>query len=252
MYALGYSGCFLFEESIDGWGGGAAESLIKCAFLALEDKDFQKADEFCEQALNCDPEHAWAYLGKLLAELKLPDIEHLHNYKRSFVDSKNYKKLMRFADEPLKAELAESIYSLALEKMEQVETVADYVIVIKLLRQVTGVYAEAREKLEECQEARNELIYKKAKTILARDGSINTLKEAEHLFSIIADWRDAEEKCQMCMKRIQELQIDLQQRQKQYKERIEEDEKSRRIRAYIIWFSTFLIIIIAVIIILRM
>ncbi len=82
-----------------------AEQLLKRAKLALEDGEFSKADEFCEQALNIDAENAEAYLIKLLAEFKVTSIEKLGDVKEPFDNSKNYKKVVRFADGKLKGDL---------------------------------------------------------------------------------------------------------------------------------------------------
>ncbi len=48
-----------------------ADSLLKRAFMFLEDGDWDKADEYFEKVLDIDPETGKAYLGKLLCELKL-------------------------------------------------------------------------------------------------------------------------------------------------------------------------------------
>ncbi len=82
-----------------------AEQLLKRAKLALEDGEFEKADEFCEQALNIDAENAEAYLIKLLIESKLDSVEKLGNLIEPFDNSKNYKKVVRFADTKLKDDL---------------------------------------------------------------------------------------------------------------------------------------------------
>ena len=45
--------------------------LLKRAFMFLEDSDWNSANEYCEKVLDIDPECAEAYLGKLMAELKV-------------------------------------------------------------------------------------------------------------------------------------------------------------------------------------
>lgn len=44
------------------------DALIKRGYMALEDAEWEKADQFFEEALNSDAEIAEAYFGKLLAE----------------------------------------------------------------------------------------------------------------------------------------------------------------------------------------
>lgn len=86
-------------------GTSGIAPLLKRAFLALEDGEFDRADQFCEQVLNQDPENAQAYLGKLMAELKVTRKSGLQYCNRPFDFSKNYQKLIRFADSALAGEL---------------------------------------------------------------------------------------------------------------------------------------------------
>lgn len=75
--------------------------LLKRAFMFLEDKNWKEADEYCEKVLDMDPECAEAYLGKLLAELKLQRKEDLEKQAKPFNNSNNYQKAVRFGDETL-------------------------------------------------------------------------------------------------------------------------------------------------------
>ena len=50
---------------------GNVKALLDRGFLALEDGEWQKADNFFEQVLNFDAKLAEAYLGKLMAELRV-------------------------------------------------------------------------------------------------------------------------------------------------------------------------------------
>ena len=77
-------------------------ALLKRVFMFLEDGEFERADDFCEQVLNIDPEEPQAYLGKLLCELKLKSEEELKCLSTSFDSSKYYGKIMRFGSEDLK------------------------------------------------------------------------------------------------------------------------------------------------------
>ena len=95
------------------------QALIDRGFMALEDKDWNGADAFFEQVLNFDAKIAEAYLGKLLADLKLSKKEELYGYSRPFDTNGNYQKAIRFGTDELKAELSE--YCLhAKEKREAI------------------------------------------------------------------------------------------------------------------------------------
>lgn len=64
--------------------------------MFLEDGEFAKADDFCEQILNQDPENAEAYLGKLMAELHVKKKDDLKDQPKPFDDRNNYQKVIRF------------------------------------------------------------------------------------------------------------------------------------------------------------
>ena len=81
------------------------EQLIKRAFLALEDGDWQKADEFCEQVLNRNAEHPMAYLGKLMAALHVRQEAELAQQSEPFDGHPMYQKVQRFDDGLLSARL---------------------------------------------------------------------------------------------------------------------------------------------------
>ena len=91
---------------------GYAAPLLERAFMFLEDGDWAKADDFCEQVLNLEPKNALAYLGKLMAELKVRKREQLKDQAQPFNNKNNYQKALRFADSKLKAELTSTVDSI--------------------------------------------------------------------------------------------------------------------------------------------
>ncbi len=147
-------------------GNPTANSLVKRAFIFLEDGEWQSADEYCEKALDIDPENAQAYLGKLMAELKVHKREALKDQKEPFDDSGSYQKIMRYGDETLKAEL-------------------------------TAAVAYINERNEN---TRLEGIYQSANRILNRTNHTDTksLKTARRQFVSIGNYKDAEEKIKHC------------------------------------------------------
>lgn len=80
--------------------------LLKRVFMFLEDGNFTEANEYCEKVLDIDPENAYAYLGKLMAELQVRKQESLKDQKKSFDNSSNYQKAIRFGDEKLSSTLS--------------------------------------------------------------------------------------------------------------------------------------------------
>ena len=84
---------------------GNIKALSDRGFMALEDGEWEKADGFFEQVLNFNAKFAEAYLGKLMAELRVKKQEDLKNCEQPFDDKNNYQKVMRFGDDALKTEL---------------------------------------------------------------------------------------------------------------------------------------------------
>lgn len=57
-----------------------ASSLLKRAYIFLEDNDYDNADNYFDRVLDQEPENGEAYLGKLLVEKRLPSIDALVDY----------------------------------------------------------------------------------------------------------------------------------------------------------------------------
>ena len=66
-------------------GGVSVESLLKRGQLALEYGEWDDAEQYFDEALNYDPECAEAYLGKLMADLRVKTREGLNNCDKSFI-----------------------------------------------------------------------------------------------------------------------------------------------------------------------
>ncbi|MBP3365295.1 MAG: TIR domain-containing protein, partial [Pseudomonas sp.] len=80
-------------------------ALLERAFMFLEDGDWTSADEYFEKVLDREPKNAQAYLGKLMANLKVKRQEDLKNLDKPFDTDNNYQKVVRFADDDLKTTL---------------------------------------------------------------------------------------------------------------------------------------------------
>lgn len=96
------------------------ESLLKRAFMFIEDENWNSANEYCEKVLDINPENASAYLGKLFADLKISSIDALNEQEDPFDINVNYQKAIRFADDILKDKL-NNIYRRWIEKKEAKE-----------------------------------------------------------------------------------------------------------------------------------
>ena len=88
---------------------GNVAPLLERTFMFLEDGDWSSADEYAEKVLDLDPKNVRAYLGKLMAQLRVRREEDMKNQAQSFDGNSHYQKIMRFGDEKLKAQLQADI-----------------------------------------------------------------------------------------------------------------------------------------------
>lgn len=190
----------------DRWsGGGNAAPLLKRAFMFLEDGDFARADEFCEQVLNIEPENADAYLGKLMAELQVRRRENLKDQKESFADSGNYKKAIRFGDEKLKAELTGAIdylkqkaaYREATYAMETAVTAEQLFSAAEKFNNI-GSYKDAPERAAKCEKTAREYLYQNAEAAWKGSKTESDYTKAAVKFEKLGNYRDAAERAKLC------------------------------------------------------
>lgn len=89
------------KETVVTGENASVAPLLKRAFMFLEDGNWTEADAYCEKVLDQDPENAQAYLGKLMAELRVHRQEDLKNCKEPFNNNNNYQKAVRFGDDKM-------------------------------------------------------------------------------------------------------------------------------------------------------
>ena len=82
-------------------------SMMKRAHLALEDKNWGQADGYFDKILDIAPEHAPAYIGRLMSELKISKEGNLARLTADLSGYANFQKGLRFADEHYKAVILE-------------------------------------------------------------------------------------------------------------------------------------------------
>ena len=199
--------------------------LLKRAFMFLEDGDFDRADEFCEQVLNQDPENAQAYLGKLMVELHVKRQADLANCAEPFDSNKNYQKAVRFADSSLSSEL-------------------------------NGYIATIKDRNErKAEEARKESIYLKAMDDY-KALEIARLQDAINAFTSLGEYKDSVEYVRYCHVKIEQIRTKKERErvalEQLAEERRQQDKlRSRRKKKSIISIITILLACVAVFIILN-
>ena len=188
-------------------GNPTVNSLLKRTFIFLEDGDWASADEYCEKVLDLDPENAEAYLGKLMAELKVKKRESLKNCAQPFDGSSNYKKVMRYGEDALKAEMESCIQYINDRKLiayyesvfKRAKTIKEYEEV-KLLMITIRAYKDAEALIAKCDEAisaikaKKEEIYRKAYAMAASGDYYNAVLT----YCSIPKYKDSFEQIKKC------------------------------------------------------
>lgn len=212
------------------------ESLLKRAFIFIEDGLFDKADAYLEAVLNQEPENAEAYLGKLLIDMRLKSIEDLSKSDKPFDNNGNYVKALRYGDNSTKEKLTKmhkkcieniaerekqkqeqqklaslnELYSAALSKMTSAHTEEDYNHAALMFTRVGG-FRDADKKKNYCYEQakikKNTRFYLSACEYMEKKNSISNQEDAISLFEQIPDWKDSQERINLCKKRIDELKL---------------------------------------------
>ena len=202
---------------------GNVESLLKRAFLFLEDEEWDSADEYCEKVLDLEPENARAYLGKLMASLQVRVESELENSEISFDSNEYYQKVMRFGDEKLRNTL-KNYANIVGKKYDNPENKETYERASRLMKKgssddllkaaemfvsIKG-YKDANQLSRDCREKalylNRKAIYDDAcKALVPTVESISFIEIRIEKFKSIAGFMDSDKKVEECRQRIAEL-----------------------------------------------
>ena len=198
--------------------------LVKRAAIFLEDGNKESAYDYCEKALDIDPECADAYVVKLLMDLGVRLRDELKSCAEPFDGNPNYQKAVRFGNDALREELNEclesirsrneharidGIYTSALAQMATAKYENTFLQLAQQLESVAG-YQNASELAEECRvkadEARKNAILGEGKAYMEKYvKSVSDYEAAIREFQKISGWRDADDLIATCEKEIEEL-----------------------------------------------
>ena len=251
------------------------DSLLKRAFIFLNDKDWSSAEEYCEKVLDIDPENAQAYLGELMAELRVSKKYDLKNCKQPFDTQRNYEKVLRYGDAALTSEMKGYIkhindrnkeeqrntaYNKARRLMQSANTEDGY---MNAADAFTGIldYRDAADLRQMCFEkaeaARKDSILKEAKAKLSE----NSKSACEYVIGrlkTIPGWKDADDLIDKFRSKIEEIkakeaeaarQAELERAELARKaelERIEQEKKNKKNRKILIVLATLIVAAIGV------
>lgn len=193
--------------------------LIKRVFMFLEDSKWSEANEYCEKVLDVDPECAEAYLGKLLAELKVQRKTSLEFYSRPFDHTDNYNKIVRFGSDSLVSELKQynvtirerneenrkaGIYNTGADLANH-QTPEKQIEAAEEFEKVPG-YRDADTRAKNCRHHALLLSYDIAMKAMGKSTTSQQYAEAGKMFLAIADdYAPAKEKAEECVAKSKEL-----------------------------------------------
>ena len=197
--------------------------------MFLEDGDWGRADDFCEQVLNQEPENAKAYVIKLMARLKMKDEQELGAAPISFADWNSYQKACRYADDALRNRL-EGYLASTMQRLKHCEEE-------RLSRE--------QEELLKSVQLRNTSLYEEGCRLQKAVPEEKSLKEALQRFEKIPDYMDSRDRAKACKARLVEIKVE--QEQQAY-----EDEcarKKEKIKKGLAIGATLLVVVVMIAII---
>ena len=212
-------------------GEAKVSSLLKRAFMFLEDGEFENANGYFERILDNDPECAEGYLGKLMVELRVRRREEIAGCAKPFANSGNYQKILRFGDEKLvdtlkeynaqiiernESERKRKIYTTAVDKIKGTAKWERYAEAARLFESIRD-YEDSADLAKECHEKaksyreqkerkEKDQIYDSGMSYMATV-SVGAYEMAIEKFKSIPGWKDADKWKDYCEKKLYELRI---------------------------------------------
>ena len=237
------------KETVVPRSAASVAPLLKRAFMFLEDGEWNRADDFCEQVLNQEPENAQAYLGKLMAELHVRRQEDLPNCEQPFDNSNNYQKAVRFGGDKISGMLSgyidhinernentrlTGIYNNAATAMKAANSESSYKAAAATFKTIPG-FKDADSLAEQCLEraevCRKDAVYASARSQMTGN-AVSGYEAAIKTFSTISGWKDADEQIYVCQRKIEEIkakeEADRLERERQAEERRIAAKKRKR------------------------
>jgi len=208
----------VIKETVVQSGSSTTAPLLKRAFMFLEDGEWANADEYCEKVLDLDPECAEAYLGKLMAELKIKKQDSLKDCAEPFDDKAYFQKVVRFGNDKIKNELngyieyiktrnensrLEGLYVRACKILNSAITSNDFRNAAMCFEDIS-VYKDSALKAKECLEKAKEVDYTSACKLMNNAKTSSDYVKATYVFNTILDYKDSDIQKAICLKKSEE------------------------------------------------
>lgn len=202
----------------------AEAAFIERGFIALEDREFSKADFFFENALNLNPHSSQAYFGKLMVEMGVSKKEQILTSSQPLNMYKNFEKAVRFADQQQKTVLLQYEEKVQYTLDEQNYNKANALInkenptesdcsqAAEIFKSITN-FKNAKEKEAFCYEKviefkKNEIWLEGLSVENRKTGDEKeNYREAIEIYKKIPGWKDADERVENCEKKIKDIEL---------------------------------------------
>ncbi len=179
------------EAVVINTGNDDVEPLLERGFLFLEDKEWERADQFFESVLNKDPKNGNAYLGKLMVAFGVSRFEYLDGVQSPLSGNNNYEKIMRFADNGLK---------------ERVKKCNDIIV-------------------RRNEEARKKDLYENALEIMENATTEEMFENAGYMFLEVKEYSDSKQKSDRCFEKAEEARVELEKQEELARQKAENERK---------------------------
>lgn len=181
----------------------------------LNNGEFEQADASADYLLHLYPGFGSAYIGKLLAEFHLKELNDLLYTEASFTGSENYKHALYYSDPGtqrfLKAAPYENFYLRAKKKMTEDPSDAGLRVAAGMFRQISS-YRDSAQFYRECSAAveKNRLneLYQKALELMNSASDERSWQAAADAFAPIDGYNDSREKRNVCLQKANEFRMD--------------------------------------------
>jgi len=195
-----------------------AFALLRQADEYLEKGSWKRADDTYAMVLKQKPKDPRAWLGRLLASVRVKEKAELANVQKTFEKNEYYLGCQKVAGKMLKEELEGYLetavnrilsekYDAAVAKMKGCDSPKSWQQVASSFRSLGG-FRDSETLAKRCsakaEGVKSDDIYNRG-VYLMNQGDAQSLVDAVGIFQKVPDWKDAEDQIQECYRLLAEL-----------------------------------------------
>ncbi len=132
-----------------GMGNANTGGMIERGYICLKDKNFREASEVFNQVLNLDPHSGGAYLGRLMINRGVSDIDDLANETYALSSESDYRHVLEYGEPQIKKKLKEFNQKIIHENEEYAKGVIE--------NKIEGMTQAAKDKRQRILQLQDEI-----------------------------------------------------------------------------------------------